>query len=54
MLTVNPAKRVAAAEALRHPWICVSLYLLIVQRFSTFSALTLLFGRQEQHPACKS
>jgi len=47
MLTVNPAKRVAAAEALRHPWICVSLYLLIVQRFSTFSALTLLFGRQE-------
>lgn len=30
MLTVNPAKRVAAAEALRHPWICVSFYLLIV------------------------
>jgi len=23
MLTVNPAKRVSAAEALRHPWICV-------------------------------
>jgi len=24
MLTVNPAKRVTAADALRHPWICVS------------------------------
>ena len=25
MLTVNPAKRITAAEALKHPWICVSL-----------------------------
>lgn len=24
MLTVNPAKRITAAEALKHPWICVS------------------------------
>jgi serine/threonine protein kinase len=23
MLTVNPAKRITAAEALKHPWICV-------------------------------
>lgn len=22
MLTVNPAKRITAAEALKHPWIC--------------------------------
>jgi len=29
MLTVNPAKRVTAAEALRHPWICVSYLLLL-------------------------
>jgi hypothetical protein len=25
MLTVNPYKRITAAEALKHPWICVSL-----------------------------
>jgi serine/threonine protein kinase len=24
MLTVNPAKRISSAEALKHPWICVS------------------------------
>lgn len=24
MLTVNPAKRITACEALKHPWICVS------------------------------
>lgn len=24
MLTVNPAKRITASEALKHPWICVS------------------------------
>lgn len=24
MLTVNPAKRITATEALKHPWICVS------------------------------
>lgn len=24
MLTVNPNKRITAAEALKHPWICVS------------------------------
>lgn len=26
MLTVNPAKRVTASDALKHPWICVSFY----------------------------
>ncbi len=25
MLTVNPAKRINAAEALKHPWICVNI-----------------------------
>lgn len=25
MLTVNPNKRITAAEALKHPWICVSI-----------------------------
>ena len=24
MLTINPAKRIAAHEALKHPWVCVS------------------------------
>lgn len=23
MLTINPSKRITAAEALKHPWICV-------------------------------
>lgn len=26
MLTINPSKRITAAEALKHPWISVSLY----------------------------
>lgn len=25
MLTINPAKRITAQEALKHPWVCVSL-----------------------------
>lgn len=25
MLTINPSKRITAAEALKHPWISVSL-----------------------------
>lgn len=24
MLTINPAKRITAHEALKHPWVCVS------------------------------
>lgn len=28
MLTINPAKRIIASEALKHPWICVSCFLL--------------------------
>lgn len=39
MLTVNPYKRITAAEALKHPWICVS----IVEFFfavETFAAET--------------
>jgi len=30
MLTINPAKRITASEALKHPWICVSNF----QRFN--------------------
>ena len=26
MLTVNPSKRIRSDEALKHPWICVSIY----------------------------
>lgn len=27
MLTINPAKRVTATDALKHPWICVGVTL---------------------------
>lgn len=26
MLTINPAKRITAQEALKHPWVCVSVF----------------------------
>lgn len=26
MLTINPAKRITADQALKHPWVCVSIY----------------------------
>lgn len=29
MLTINPAKRITAQEALKHPWVCVSISLLL-------------------------
>ena len=31
MLTVNPAKRISAQDALKHPWICVSIYIALCQ-----------------------
>lgn len=41
MLTVNPYKRITAAEALKHPWICVSPHLrsLLSRRLSLCSHL---------------
>lgn len=33
MLTINPAKRITASEALKHPWICVS-------NFHSFNTIT--------------
>lgn len=27
MLTINPAKRITADQALKHPWVCVSVFL---------------------------
>ena len=30
MLTVNPSKRIRSDEALKHPWICVSLLLFLI------------------------
>lgn len=31
MLTVNSSKRICAAEALKHPWICVSWKIVVLQ-----------------------
>ena len=30
MLTVNPSKRIRSDEALKHPWICVSLLMFLI------------------------
>lgn len=32
MLTINPSKRITAAEALKHPWISVSLMMMMMSR----------------------
>lgn len=34
MLTVNPAKRITAAQALRHPWISVCILFIAVHQFN--------------------
>ena len=34
MLTVNPAKRITASEALKHPWICVSIVHCVIALYS--------------------
>uniref|UniRef100_A0A3P8RQP8 Calcium/calmodulin-dependent protein kinase (CaM kinase) II gamma 2 n=1 Tax=Amphiprion percula TaxID=161767 RepID=A0A3P8RQP8_AMPPE len=61
MLTINPAKRITADQALKHPWVCVSHTCLLLwsphqkQSFQTlrwlFSAL-LYFGLVCAHASC--
>lgn len=41
MLTVNPFKRITAAEALKHPWICVRSFILILKFLAYFFLNTL-------------
>lgn len=41
MLTVNPAKRVTASDALKHPWICVSL--IVFLRFHVYILSPIFF-----------
>lgn len=43
MLTVNPAKRVTASDALKHPWICVSIF---VFKVFLLSSCTYFFHHQ--------
>uniref|UniRef100_A0A5G2R491 calcium/calmodulin-dependent protein kinase n=1 Tax=Sus scrofa TaxID=9823 RepID=A0A5G2R491_PIG len=38
MLTINPAKRITASEALKHPWICVSDIKLLFATLKVFSS----------------
>lgn len=39
MLTINPAKRINASEALKHPWICVCNFHLIMTSCLAFSEI---------------
>lgn len=47
MLTINPSKRITAAEALKHPWISVSFSLWVPQRAPQGLALALIFQLQD-------
>lgn len=40
MLTINPAKRITAQEALKHPWVCVSIFIL----WSLFNLKNFIFN----------
>ena len=42
MLTVNPAKRITSAEALKHPWICV-IFLKIMYNYNYNFSLNAIF-----------
>jgi len=53
MLTFNPRQSLAYWVAEHFVFICNSLVCIFVF-FYAFSALTLLVGRQEGHPACKN
>lgn len=48
MLTINPAKRVTATDALKHPWICVGVIHTHTQNLSDLTSLTVwnLFSQQ--------
>ena len=50
MLTVNPAKRINASEALKHPWICVIFKICtwIVCNFFSIEYLTLAIQNREK------
>uniref|UniRef100_A0A7N6C3Q2 calcium/calmodulin-dependent protein kinase n=1 Tax=Anabas testudineus TaxID=64144 RepID=A0A7N6C3Q2_ANATE len=39
MLTINPAKRITAQEALKHPWVCVSVLRSTLQLFYYYQCL---------------
>uniref|UniRef100_A0A8B9KNH0 calcium/calmodulin-dependent protein kinase n=1 Tax=Astyanax mexicanus TaxID=7994 RepID=A0A8B9KNH0_ASTMX len=50
MLTINPAKRITAQEALKHPWVCVNYTLMRSPLFNT----TVVFSAQPQTNSTKN